>query len=316
LNDCVIVLNAADATLLPFIKAMSSSADWRRPNKHAVFVLKFTVSSVNGLTGGVLQRFLAVLRSDDSRCSPSTTTVEYHIDTDAMTQTEWSIIADSVSGGGLTIDHIRCTEGLRWDRRSISTECLAALAQVESFTVEYQGLEHPIMECARTMFDETANVYSTTTTSKFQRIAQKCKHLDTLILTHMSCDCALVNNGLVLRDCMKFLDDMSSLKKLRLRRHALVAPSVITALRQMARWKSRADLTVGIVVKQHDESIYAMCAELIRRYLLSARRNDVVFEIKHPNAQLYRMMTHAKLLDELHLVDPCVHDAWSMLRQP
>jgi hypothetical protein len=326
LAQCVVVLTAADDTLLPFVLAQES---WPSPDSESglplrlLFILKFTEpSSVQGLTSGMLHRFMDALSHLGKRTKRDVS-VYCKIETDAIAKGVWDVVAAAVPSG--LVDRIRYIQGSRLVRVTEAT--FSSLAQARSFDMtQHHHLVDPddppntIVECARTLFDKTVNVCSINTIRKFQFIAQRCKRLEALVLTHMSSDVAFVNGGITLQKCMEALD-ASSVMRFRLSRHALLTPSVVTLLRQMVLLKRRADLTVGIVVAPDDEGIYLVCGELVRRYLLCSNNTTAagpfpVIEIEHFDAHRNRTKPHAMLLAEMQMLSPCIHDAWSMMAPP
>ena len=311
LEECIVVLVATDAVLAPFL-ATAAAAPLPRS---VVFVLKFTEASAHGLSGCMLCRFLAAL--EPAKEGGRALAVDCVIETDGLTQDAWDAIAAAVPGG--LVERVRCRQQSREAR--LTDACIASLARARWFQVTldcYLDPEDPanlVAECARTLIDETATVCMNFTIGKFRYVSQRCKQLETYALAHASSDIALVNDGYTLQECMRALD-ASAVKNVRLCRNALLAPSVTTLLRQMARLRRRAELTVGIRVSPDDDLLHALCAELIRRYARGDGDDVVRVEIEHPDAQRVRRMTHSELLAELLKSSACVHDAWRMLKPP
>lgn len=320
LAECIIVLHAGDEILAPFTTVMSYIAELPCSVE---FILKFTELSVNGLLAYALRKFIAALDScRELNLDKKDLTLDCRIDYGvgnvcAQANMHMSDVAAAVPGG--LIKSIRCTQqpGSHYAAR-LSDATFASLSQAPQFGVtlrSYLSLSDPpkqVIECAKIIVDETVTDCTIHTLNKFMFISHRCKQLISYHITLMSSEFAFVNNGYNLTECMKEMN-RSCIKYLRFCRDALLAPSVITLLRHMIRLRTRAELSIGIDVAQKDKSIYAICGELVRRYVHGTM---VEVDYDHPDAYKYSRMTHPALLNELQTLSMSVHDAWAMLRPP
>lgn len=326
LAECIIVLHAGDEILAPFTTVMSYIAELPCSVE---FILKFTELSVNGLLAYALRKFIAALDccrelnfDKKDKKDKKDLTLDCRIDYGvgnvcAQANMHMSDVAAAVPGG--LIKSIRCTQqpGSHYAVR-LSDATFASLSQAPRFGVtlrSYLSLSDPpkqVIECAKIIVDETVTDCTVHTLNKIEFISQRCKQLISYHLTLVSSEFAFVNDGYNLTECMKELNG-SCIKYLRLCGDALLAPSVITLLRHMIRLRTRAELSIGIDVAPKDKSIYAICGELVMRYVHGTM---VEVDYDHPDAYKYSRMTHPALLNELLTLSMSVHDAWAMLRPP
>lgn len=161
-----------------------------------------------------------------------------------------------------------------------------------------------LIDFATTIYDNTILTITQGGMLHLEYISKRCKRLKRYVLQYMLHDISLLYGGQYLKMIMKDLDG-SSIEELYLGEKSLVNPIVVTSLRQMMRYRQRPSLKIGIMVDTKDP-LYALCAELVRRYV-----PDVILSL---NNHAFKHLSKDAIMATLKTIDPVVFEAWNMIR--
>lgn len=177
---------------------------------------------------------------------------------------------------------------------------------VNNGTHRYMDLDRNncLIDFATTIYDNTILNITQGSMWHLQYVSKRCKRLKRYVMQYMLHDISLLYGGQYLKMCMKELDG-SSIEELYLGEKSLVNPIVVMSLRQMIRYRQRPSLTIGIIVDTKDP-LYALCAELVRRYV-----PDLILCL---NNQAYKHLSKDAIMATLKTIDPIVFEAWNMMR--
>jgi hypothetical protein len=161
-----------------------------------------------------------------------------------------------------------------------------------------------LIDVATTTYDNTILTITQGGMLHLEYISKRCKRLKRYVLQYMLHDISLLYGGQYLKMIMKDLDG-SSIEELYLGDKSLVNPIVVMSLRQMMRYRQRPSLKIGIMVNTKDP-LYALCAELVRRYV-----PDVILSL---NNHAFKHLSKDAIMATLKTIDPIVFEAWNMMR--